>query len=189
MREWLDRLLDSRIPALLDLLSNAWWLFGLLLAGLIWALSRLGLLKRCSKRDLKKCILELTDDPMQLKARQKLIDCGEKAVFQLTESLKETDSEKQREMIVHVLCEIGAPALKQMLVARKRESIAPCVDGALEEYLPKVVERWQYQQKHALAWKKFWNRSTHSEQIVDRLIALIDDDDPIVQEGAALALG
>ena len=191
MREWLERLLDSRIPALLDLLSNAWWLFGLLLAGLIWALSRLGLLKRCSKRDLEKCIrdLEPTDEPMQLKARQKLIACGERAVSLLTESIAKTDSEKQREMVVNVLCEIGAPALKQMLVARKRESIAPCVDGALEEYLPKVVEHWQYQQKHASAWKKFWDRSTHSEQIVDRLIALLNDDDPIVQEGAALALG
>ena len=149
----------------------------------------MGLWRRCSKGDLRKWLLQLDHESMRSKAWQRLIACGERAVSLLAESLEKTDSKKRQEMVVNVLCEIGAPALKQLLVARKRASIAPCVDGALEEYLPKVVESRQHEREYTLVRKKFWNRSVHSEQIVDRLIALLDDDDPIVQEGAALALG
>ena len=206
MPEWLARLLKSPVPALLDLLSNVWWALGLLLAGLIWAASRLGLWKRCSKRHLESWFFQLEHSDGLLRSEaQGLISCGNLAVLFLVDVLKKTDSDKRRKLAAEVLCEIGVPALRPLLAARKgkegeeeKKHVASCVDDALEKYLPEVVQRRQceYEREHASAWKwkwkQFWTRLVHSERterIVDRLIALLDDDDPIVQEGAALALG
>ncbi len=192
MFEWIARLLKSPIPTLIDLLCNLWsLLFGILIPGLIWVLHRLGLWKRCAKQSLKHWIHQLDhdDEPKRLKARRKLIDCGHQAVHPLVESLKKTDSDTRRKLVVEVLCEIGAPALKQLFMLRKEGNIARLVDEALEKCLPEVVEHRQHEREYAPAWKRAWNRLRHPEQITDRLIALLDEDGPVVQEGAALALG
>lgn len=191
MPEWLARLLKSPIPVLLDLLNNVWWALGLLFAGLIWAASRLRLWNQCSERHLEDWFyhLEHTDESMRSEAQQKLIACGDRAVLLLVDALQKTDSDKRRELAIDILCEIGIPALRPLLVARKEEIIAPFVDKALEEHLPKVVERRQYEREHASAWKRLWKRIAQSKQIVDELITLLNDTNPIVQEGAALALG
>ncbi|MDZ7261392.1 MAG: HEAT repeat domain-containing protein [candidate division KSB1 bacterium] len=187
MLEWLERLLSSHIPALLDLLSNLWWLLGLLFAGLIWVASRLGLWKRCSKGLLKNWFhqLEHPDESVRSKARQKLTACGERTVLFLVDTLYKTDSDKRRALAVDVLCEIGIPALRSLLAARKEESMARIVDEALEKKLPRVVRDKQHEQEHASVWK----RIIRSKQILDELITLLNDSDPIVQEGVALALG
>lgn len=191
MTEWLARLLRSPIPALLDLLSNLWWALGLLFAGLIWAASRLGLWNQCSKRRLENWFyhLEHPNESIRSEAQQKLIACGYRAVWLLVDALQKTDNDKRGELVIKILCEIGIPALRPLLVARKEESSAPLVDKALEEQLPKVVERRQPKPGHASAWKRFWRRIARSRQIVDELITLLNDPDPVVQEGAALALG
>ena len=190
MPKWLAHMLESHMPALLDLLNNVRGLLGLF-ARLIWTALRLGLWKRCGKQQLENWFFQLehTDESVRSKARQALIDCEDRAVLPLVDALQRTDSDKRRNLAVEVLCEIGAPAIKQLLMLRKEKNIARLVDKALEEYLPEVVKRRQYEREYALVWKRLWNRLRHSEQIMDRLIALLDDDDSVVQEGAALALG
>jgi hypothetical protein len=190
MPQWLERLLQGPIPALLDLLSNVWWFLGLLLAGLLWVVYRSGLWRRCDERNLENWLLQLehTDESVRSDARRKLLACGHRAVSLLVDAIQETDREERRELVVNVLCEIGTSALRPLLVMRKEQSISSHVDRALEQHLPSVVERKQYGHDRATLRKRLWNRSARSEsgQIVDRLITLLDDVDPFVQQGAAL---
>ncbi len=187
MPEWLTSLLESPMPALLDFFSNLWWLLGLILAALIWAASRLK--SGCNKQQLQDWCNQLYDNGhVRDEAKERLVTCGGRAVPLLMDVLAK-EGDKQRNLAVEALCEIGTPALKPLLAARNKDHIAHSVDGALEKYLPKVVERRQYEREHASMWKRFWNRLARTERIVDRLIALLDDGDHFVQEGAALALG
>lgn len=188
MPEWLTSLLESPGPALLDFFSNLWWLLGLILAALIWAASRLK--SGCNKQQLQDWCNQLGYDNGHVRdeAKERLMTCGGRAVPLLMDVLAK-EGDKRRSLAVEALCEIGTPALKPLLAARNKDHIARSVDGALEEYLPKVVEHRQYEREHASMWKRFWNRLARTERIVDRLIALLNDGDPFVQEGAALALG
>jgi len=193
MPDWLTRLLESRIPTILDLLSNLWWALAVLTAGLLWVASRLGLWKRCGERDLRRWCSQLghTDETGRCEAQRNLVRCGARSVFPLIDMLDETDSDTLRELIVDVLCQIGPSGLRPVLAIRREDSIAPFVDKVLESVLPKIVERQQRAQEHTSVWKQVRSCvvKAEPEQIVDRLIALLSDPDPVVQEGAALALG
>ncbi len=193
MPQWLARFLESPIPTLLDLLNNVWWALGLLFALLLAIASRLGIWKRCDQRELKRWCshLGLSDQAEQQEARKRLIACGAWSVSPLVDTLYRTDSDKQRETVVAALCEIGPLALRPLLVAREEDSIAPFVDEALGKELPKIVERRKREQEYTSVWKRLRDRiiRTNPKQIVGCLTDLLDDPDPVVQEGAALALG
>jgi len=186
MPEWLTNLLTSPVAALLDLVNNLWWLLGLISAALIWVASYSGLW--CSKNRLRDWCRQLgyDDKDAQRKARQKLIGCRGRAVLPLVDVLRD---DRRQSLAVEILCEIGTPALKPLLAERKDEDVARLIDDALEKYLPKIAKREQHEQEYASVVKRLWNRLTRAERISDRLIALLDDGDPFVQEGAALALG
>lgn len=135
MPDWLTRLLESYIP----MLSNLWWALTALTAGLLWLASRLGLWKRCGERDLKRWCSQLghTDETERREAQRNLVKCGARLVSPLIDTLDKTDSETLRELIVDVLCQIGPPALRPLLARRRKDSIAPFVDRALESVLPR----------------------------------------------------
>jgi len=77
------------------------------------------------------------------------------------------------------------------MLARKEDIVAPYIDDALVRELPRIIERQQRDHEYATAWNRLRRRRIPSpkKQIIDQLIALLDDPDTIVQEGAAIALG
>jgi len=190
MPQWLTRFLDSPLPALLDALSNIWWALGVLIAilGAGWRQVR-----RCRKDAIESWCVMLghTDNAKRQEATKKLISCGSRSVDHLVDVLYQTDSDTQREQIVRILCKIGFPALRALLMTRREEDITPFVDGALEKQLPRVVERNEREKELSSKWKNLQKRLKHNtkKEIVNRLIELLDDNDSIVQEGAAIALG
>ena len=191
MPQWLMRFLDGPIPPLLDALNNVWGALLLLVGSLGYIYSRIR--GRCNTETIENwcSLLTSSDEKKRQRAIKNLIACGSRSVAHLVDILHKTDSSTQREQIVEILCEIGPPALKRLLASRRETNVAPLVDNALENYLPQVVRRLQIEQENSPKWVHFQRQvlRTPNQDILSCLVSLLDDPDPIVQEGAAFALG
>ncbi|MGH8072170.1 MAG: HEAT repeat domain-containing protein [Candidatus Entotheonellia bacterium] len=166
MWEWFINLVDSPEAKAADLLNNTQALWQTLKTLI------LGVLRRFDRRidsKVKNCCEQLNNDSekVRLDAYLKLIDYGHNAVLPLVDVLKGRTC-KAQELALKALCEIGVHALKPLLEARREAHIVGHIDDALGNFRPPASQL---------------------EQMVDKLIVLMDDKDEIVQEGAALALG
>lgn len=167
MPEWASNLLDNTIAKLVALIAAGLTLLGALGIGVRWVSRRLR--NRYSGSQVRLWCKKLDDDleSVRLEAKQNLIHRGGKAVSPLVDTLREGTCRAQK-LASEALCDIGGPALRPMLAARREKLTTDCVDEALQQYLPNVSQ---------------------SDRVVEELIAMLEDCDPIVQEGAARALG
>lgn len=168
MPDWVSNLLDSPIVKLLSLIADTLTLRGTQL----WTCIPRGLRRLRDRRSESQVqnwcdMLNSDRESIRLEAKLKLVDCGDKAVPSPRRVLS-TGTCRGRKLAVEALCDIGAPALKCMLAARGEDHIVGYIDDALQDYLPRVA---------------------HRAQVVDELKALLDDDDDLIQVGAAQALG
>lgn len=183
MPHWLEGL-----TGLLSLARNLWWLVGVLVAALVGSAGLLGLRRRCSAGQLERWCHELGNpsESARLNAHQRLIASGLGAFQPLMKAMEGTSEARTQELIVEVICEIGA--LGRLLAERRYDKMATIVDKALAEYLPNVVNRWQDKPAKSKALRWPWTTTPGPRNIVEELKTLLGDDDPAVRHGAALAL-